>query len=172
MWATKDSSGQWNSQLWLLGFWNRDILDVFFNFEHWRNNICTWGWGWEFQLNTETEVPLHQANNQILSLVKSTVCARRSYTFISFRRLLFRLPWLWCAISFRTLHVFELRTIKGTNGKSLTSCSIMQIRALRRMSSFSPFTALEYQSDLCLSMSFTQDNNSTSFTDLLWSRRS
>ena len=39
------------------------------------------------------------------------------------------------------------------------------------MSSCSPVNPAKDQSDLCLAMSFTQDNNSTSFTDLLWCRR-
>ena len=55
--------------------------------------------------------------------------------------------------------------------RSLTSWCVVKIPALRRMSSCSPVTPVKDQSDLYLSMSFTQDNNSTSFTDLVWPRR-
>ena len=61
---------------------------------------------------------------------------------------------------------------KGQIVRLLTSCCVVKIAALRRISSCSPVTPVKDQSDLWLSMSLTQDNNGTSFTDLLWSRRS
>ena len=97
-----------------------------------------------------------------------------------FTDFIFPLPWLWCAISFGTLHVLELLRHpmpssdrwKGQIDRLLTSCCVVKIPALRRMSSCSPVTPVKDQSDLWLSMSFTQDNNGTSFTNLLGSRQS
>ena len=61
---------------------------------------------------------------------------------------------------------------QGQMVRSLTSCCVVKIPALRRTSSCAPVTPVKDESDLCLSMSFTQDNNSTLFPNLLWSRRS
>ena len=56
---------------------------------------------------------------------------------------------------------------KGQIDSWLTSCCVVKISALKRISSCSPDSPIKDQSDLWLSMSFTQDNNGT----LLWSRR-
>ena len=97
-----------------------------------------------------------------------------------FTDFIFPLPWLWYAISFGTLHVLELlRHLmpssdrwKGQIDRLLTSCCAVKIPAFRRVSSCSPVTPVKDQSDLWLSMSFTQDNYGTSFTNLLWYHRS
>ena len=115
-----------------------------------------------------------------LSLVMSTVCARRKYTSISFYRLcisftltvMCNLVWNSTCIGLLRHPVPSSEQWKGQMVGSLTSWCVVKIPALRRMSSCSPVAPVKDQSELCLSMSFTQDNNRTSFTDLVWSRRS
>ena len=78
-------------------------------------------------------------------------------------------PYPECAISFGTL---QCQTQSDEMVRSLTPRCVVKIPALTRMSSCFPVAPVKDQSDLGLSMSFTKDNNSTSFNDFLWSGQS